>query len=102
MALLAKRLKWLLRDCWLLLTARSGKQEPKTVHLMLCRVCDGYHRVNIRRIGAELDELGMPPDEMMFPAGKHKCPRTGEVFYGAVDDWLHLTEREYDLLPNRK
>lgn len=100
--MLPKRLKWWMRDFWMLLTARSGREEPKTVHLIFCRICDGYHpvRVKVHYVGA-VNESETPSYETPYPAGKKRCPKTAEAFYAAADDWLHLTERQYDLLSKK-
>jgi hypothetical protein len=98
---LAKNLKWWMYDLWMLMTARSGRQEPKTVHLLFCRICDGYHRAYIRFVGS-ISRSEMPSDEAPYESGKQCCPITGEVFYSAADDWLHLTERQYDLAQRKR
>jgi hypothetical protein len=99
---LAKKVKWRLHDCRSFLAGKRGIEESKTVHLLLCRVCNGYHRVNVKQVGEELADSEMPQPEMLFPGGRMGCPKTGEIFYAALDAWVHLTEREYDLRFSRK
>jgi len=101
MSYFTKKLKWWLHDCRLFLAGKSRMEEPKIVHLLRCRVCNGYHRFNLKHFGEKFAESEMPPPDMIFHGGRMGCPKTGEIFYAALDDWAHLTKREYDLLGDK-
>jgi hypothetical protein len=101
---LRKRIKWWWRDLLASRRGRDASKELKTIHLLHCRSCNGFHRFGFKittygRTSASDDPepLGEPLGEEFFPCGKRTCPKTGEIYYAAQEDWLHLTEREFDL-----
>lgn len=51
-------------------------------------------KVNVTTIG---DGPAPPsiPDELLFKSSPIKCPKTGEYFVPAQDDWLHLMMDEH-------
>jgi len=76
----------------------SDSEHAKTVHMLLCPFCKGYHRVHIKHssIGGELAIEDMAaPLAMLFAPGPTRCPKTGKTFDATEDDWLHLTEEEF-------
>lgn len=114
MAKFRKIIKWWLRDLWALLTRKDTSKEPKTIHLIHCRACGNYHRADFQVIEKTFGGSGPPPFEKeqmrafredllrkipedFFRGGKQQCPLNGETYYAAQDDWMHLTEREFDL-----
>lgn len=100
MAHFRKKLKWWLRDLRSFVTGKSGAAEPKTIWVLRCRGCNGHHQMKITQIA--LQGMEFPPVEEMFSNQPIKCPTTGAQFYSAQDDWVHLTEREFDLHFRRK
>ena len=79
------------------------KQKP--IHLVHCRECQGYHRINIKMtVIGDFPTTESLPDrfyDKLF-RGELKCPKTGETFIAAEDDWLHLTQAEFEALSKRK
>jgi hypothetical protein len=75
----------------------------KTVHMVRCPFCNGYHRVRLK-----LTSFGDPPSpppeilqEMFRSANESmetnptECPVTNRPFTPDKHDWLHLTEEEF-------
>ena len=79
----------------------SGSDKARTVHVVLCPFCSGYHRVNIKLAvvgNGKLTQEDMPPIEILFPSpSPTKCAKTGKMFKATDRDWLHLTEEEFHL-----
>jgi hypothetical protein len=77
----------------------KNPEERKPVHVVRCRECDGFHRINIKEtiIGIGPTPPEPIPDEFYSVLFRReiKCPKTGDTFIPAEDDWLHLTEDEF-------
>jgi hypothetical protein len=82
-----------------------GKQgEHKPIHVVRCRECSGYHRINLKKTLIGDGPAPDIPDSLINEAWKRcfsseiKCPKTGDTFIPTEDDWLHLTEQEFRAL----
>jgi len=84
-------------------------ENRKPIHIVHCRECKGYHRINLKMSTIGIDPAPEPiPETLMdemrkkFFRSEIRCPKTKETFIPAEDDWLHLTEQEFQALPKNK
>lgn len=76
----------------------SISEDLNKVHVVHCRECDDYHRMNIKATSIGNGPVERLPDELLVKLFRCeiKCPKTGETFVAAEDDWVHLTEQEFE------
>ena len=82
----------------------GNPEESKTIHVVHCRECDGYHRFNIKTTIVGHFPAELIPDDFASTLFRREleCPMTHKTFVPAEDDWLHLTEQEFQDFVKRK